>query len=243
MALVPCRVHGLTSEAGKALNGASGFINKMEPSAARQGVSLFGFPDNKAVKTENLELITLPSTALGVGVGRNCLRDKNFNAIATQTPLDEMAVPANGHPVVLREKISGECVRARGNLIILKQLLLRSQSAGRIAIQVRPTDLNITRAANLIAAGGTCALPPPLDAEFEEVAQLIQAFVAGGGQLLCLFDPHRSLPDASQAHFEGRGRERVAAVCRGCYLVYPAPNPGMRDALEARCPTLPASNN
>jgi len=70
--------------------------------------------------------------------------------------------------------------------------------------------------------------------EFEELAQLIQAFRAGGGQLLCTFDPHRSLPDASQPHFEGRGRERVAAVCRGCYLVYPAPNPGMRDALEVR---------
>ena len=64
------------------------------------------------------------------------------------------------------------------------------------------TDLNITRAANLLAAGRPCTLPPPLDADLQEVAGLIRALVSptgeggfGWGPLICTFDPHRCVHD------------------------------------------------
>ena len=141
MDTVPCRVHGLTSETGQGLNGRAGLIIRLHPSSPRLGVALFGIPDPKSLKRDNLEVLPpfggnpRRAAGFGLGIGREHLRATAFNVIA----LHDDCLPRAGNTAVVCEALSGECVRARGNLLALKLLIkLVLRQAGGGAIQVRP---------------------------------------------------------------------------------------------------------
>lgn len=82
-----CRLTGLTSPAGRALNGAVGVViteGAAGDDEARWVVSIDGEPGRKRIRRRCLQVWSpsgRPFLSFGVGVGRMHLRTSNFNAV------------------------------------------------------------------------------------------------------------------------------------------------------------------
>ena len=225
----PCRVVGLTSEKGKRLNGtaAEAPFNVARNLSERISVFVETEPEPLSLKRENVEFF--PNGTLldgGVGVGRGSIRDATFQATAAD---NEFGRKLSG------EIISGPCARARGNLMAAKTIMKSFRSLGHRGAVIMCTDLNISRAIDLVVSGKTdLELPPPLTDSFREVKKLLRKEMKKESFIIANYRPHRIEPDGPDKSMR-RAQERYAAVQSGTVSsVYPCLFENYRDAMEVR---------
>lgn len=119
----------------------------------------------------------------GVGVGRGTIRDTTFQTTAVD---NQYGRKLSG------ELISGPCARACGNLMAAKTIVKSFRSLGNSGTVIMCTDLNISRAIDLVVLGKTdLELPPPLRDPFREVKKLIQKEMKRNSFIMASYRPHR----------------------------------------------------
>ncbi len=132
MPSVRCRIHGLTSDTGRPLNGSMAHVNiASPPSGGRIGVMPDGRAKGLALRPDNLTFSAAavgPACTLGVGIARGMLREDTFNAALVRHPgsIDHRIHPFSG----------SDCPRAEGNLHVLAQYF-----GGDSVVRLRQEDI------------------------------------------------------------------------------------------------------
>ena len=220
------RVYGLTSDAGRRLNGCVGCVVTDEPTGERVGVVISSETAPWSIKWSNLEII--PGVMSGSarnsfsnGVGRESMCGLTFTA---------RSMLCTGPPELVSERFDGDCcARSRGNLTVVTRLLCAGKLPPGVAC-VFLTDLNVVRAVNLAAVGASVALASTVEPELKA---LVEALKRRSGPLIAQFSPHRCIPDLQRVDTTGgTGESRIAAVKDGSFLFYPAL--ARKDSIEVR---------
>jgi hypothetical protein len=242
-----CRVFGLASEAGRALNGLCGRI--ISPGGAdgeassRVLVSLEGLHEKKNIKLGNLQLFPDQRVNFGVGVGREELNGHDgtdptrpaalwFNVVDAQSG-QRLAVED------LPEAANSKCGRTMGNVMAVNHMLgtLVAQFSNDLA-QAPPacfllTDLNVSRYVNCVA---TTKTEPPsvahdlLAEPMAELVRVVRILTDAGVWVGAAFGPHRCTPD----QHEDIGSERVNSIVEHTITLYPSPHPQKVGCVEVR---------
>lgn len=224
-----CRITGLKSAKGLKLNGSAGRVS-MDTSNTQDDrllVLIDGQPDGPvALKRSNLDILPSGAFDAGVGVGRGTLRDTTFNA----TVVDNYFMQ-----IVTKFQVSGRAARSRGSLMAIEEFLkIRKKQGKKGPLLIMPTDLNVARAVNRLAAGDLdVALDGPLNKVLQSVAKLVQGETKGGNMVLIKFYPHRVLPDGFQSN-ESLGAGRFGSVLAGAFKIYPCAYEPYHDSMEVR---------
>ena len=219
------RVHGLTSDAGKRLNGCVGAV-MTDSGGERVGVVISGEMEPRSIKWSNLELYpdvvsgSSPNT-FSNGVGRASMCSLSFTA---------RSMRCTGPPELVSVRFEGDCcARSRGNLTVVTRLVRDGKLPTGTAC-VMLTDLNVVRAVNLAAVGAPVALASTNEPELK---MLVEALKRRSGTIAAEFSPHRCVPDQQRRDGGGgTGETRVAAVKDGAFLFYPAL--ARKDSVEVR---------
>ena len=198
------RVHGLTSDAGKRLNGCVGAV-VTDSGGERVGVVISGEMGPRSIKWSNLELYpdvvsdSSPNT-FSNGVGRASMCSLSFTA---------RSMRCTGPPELVSVRFEGDCcARSRGNLAVVTRLMRDGKlPAGTACVML--TDLNVVRAVNLAAVGAPVALASTNEPELK---MLVEALKRRSGTIVAEFSPHRCVPDRAP----GRGRRYGRDPCRRC---------------------------
>lgn len=75
-----CRVVGLTSDVGKKRNGSAARANLAAATGERHPVCVHGFLGPMSIKATNIEVFPDVSRTFSVGIRRETILDKEFNA-------------------------------------------------------------------------------------------------------------------------------------------------------------------
>lgn len=195
-----CRVQGLTSAKGKALNGAaaSALYSNLERFPVALGGSLA-----ISIESSNFDLYNdRNAQVFSIGVGRNTYRDDQVEAIvAFQNAIFVSAFLA-----------SAASPRCRGNLLVA-DLCFRKLPMGGKKLLLKSTDLNVARALNRVANGDTDVHLAP---EVEKLFKKAKKSLPDDAYVLVKFDSHRITPDPWS---EKSTREK--AVRSGTFKIYP----------------------
>jgi hypothetical protein len=231
---VLCRIQGLTSAKGQALNGlAASYDGTARPqSDGRLTLAIDGVPSQLSLKTQNLRIVSEQTMRLAVAVGRQDLRSQEFMA----TTVDEIqGARVSARLIPASPTGADKAQRSNGTLIALKDFFQENPSKKfRGECVIRVTDLNIARVLNKYAYEGRVdmdnnCLEASQQALAKEVGkQLIKRQTQGNATVLVKFRPFRI------------GREdrppsgRLQAVLDSKFHIYPCPCDTFLDSLEVR---------
>ena len=241
-----CRVHGLTSDAGKAINGLCGRV--LTPPSGVEGdpdrrvpVALDGVLGTKSLKLGNIHVLPQRRAWIAVGVGREELNNHGTDPARPTELFFSLFDKVSGQRIAV-EDVPGEavaaCGRSVGNVLAVSFFLDRLEQQGvalsQLPVHFMLTDLNVCRIINLIgcgAAAGSAAPHECLAQPLEDLHRCLQRVLDAGGSVFATFDPHRCVPDEPG---ESTGTERVNAVLEGCAVLYPSPQPQRVGCIESR---------
>ena len=255
-----CRVFGLTSEAGRPLNGVCGKIishgGVQGPPDTRVMVMLDGVDTPKSLKLGNLNVMPQDTVMFGVGVGREELGGQDGTDPTRPVELFVSLVLGRDRmgTVDVPAAAVSTCGRTVGNLMavnhLLEQIKAREEANGQTVQGHRPigfalTDLNVCGYVNQVAMdGGALSDAPPLHevlaAPLQEMRRLVRIFVDAGVAIFAMFAPHRCTPDSMNGT-PGLGLERLHSVLEHSVALYPTPHPQRSGCVEVRFVGTPAS--
>mmetsp|Transcript_37409 Transcript_37409/g.81886 ORF Transcript_37409/g.81886 Transcript_37409/m.81886 type:complete len:674 (+) Transcript_37409:382-2403(+) len=130
---------------------------------------------------------------------------------------------------------SARAARCRGNLHAATTLLRSFRSLGNTGVVIMCTDLNVSRAIDIVVAGrdDTAALCSALSGPFQAMKAVIQKEVERGSFVMASYRPHRIEPDGFDKS-QWRGDERLYAVTSGKFKIYPCLDKKNWDCMEVR---------
>ena len=247
-----CRVHGLTSDAGRSLNGLCGRI--ISPGGAdgdadtRVMVTLQGLREKKSIKLGNLDVIPGGHMTIGVGVGREELNGHGTDPTQPSELWFNVMNNASGQRLAVEDlpaAANASCGRTMGNVMAVVHMLaaVEARFPEPTLHQAPPmlfmlTDLNVTCCVNNVALDASPPRAPHdlLSVPMAELCRLVRLMVDAGVGVYASFVPHRCTPD----EHEDLGTERVNSVLERSAVLYPSPHPQKVGCVEVRFVGTPA---
>lgn len=163
-----CKINGLTSQRGLALNGrAASFDPSKKAHAGRVAVSIDGVPSDLSLKPDNLLNVGPDWEDITITVGRKDLRSTHGNAVAVDNKRGARLVVK-----CINAEENGTALRTQGILLVLKEFLNHQlPNASKLLIQC--TDLNLALLFNSYADKGDASPASTLAGSQRDLAEKI----------------------------------------------------------------------
>ena len=203
----------------------------------RNPVLIDGQPAPLSLKQSNIEFFPQNILDGGIGVGRNTIRDTEFIVAAVNSMTGDLVCPKKG--------LSGQgSPRCLGNLKAALELLKSFRGIGNEGVVIMCTDLNVSRAINIMVENISkntssadiiefAQMNSPIQSTLMSIQKCIKKEMSRDAFIMANYRPHRLQPDGFEVS-ERRGEERYIAAISGHFSIYPCQFKDNWDAMEVR---------